>query len=52
MKTYLQGCEGRIYEELVFFPGAKAEGSSVDHQWLKSKVADKFEARIVIQVIQ
>jgi hypothetical protein len=34
----------------VFFSEAKAEGSSVDDQWLKSGVADKFEGRIVTDI--
>jgi hypothetical protein len=38
--------------ERVYFSGAKAEGTTHDHQWLKGYVAGKLEARLGMQTSQ
>jgi hypothetical protein len=49
MEAYLQSCEDGVDEELVFFPGAKAEGPSVDHQWLKGEAVTRLIRMKAIQ---
>jgi hypothetical protein len=52
METDIQSYEGGNDGEVVYFSGAKAEGTTHDHQWLKGYVAGKLEARLGMQTSQ